>query len=82
MPKEVRESDFTTPVKQYKDIDLCFRRNPVTGDIAVKENENAIKQALKNLMLTRPGERPFPLMLAVLSRICYLNLLINLPPTA
>ena len=59
MPKEVRESDFTTPVKQYKDIDLCFRRNPVTGDIAVKENENAIKQALKNLMLTRPGERPF-----------------------
>ncbi len=59
MPKEVRESDFTAPVKQYKDIDLCFRRNPVTGDIAVKENENAIKQALKNLMLTRPGEKPF-----------------------
>lgn len=59
MPKEVRERDFAIPVKQYKDIDICFRRNPVTGDVATKTNENAIKQALKNLMLTRPGEKPF-----------------------
>lgn len=59
MPKELRERDFTVPVKQYKDIDLCLRRNPVTGDIAVKKGEAAIQQALKNLMLTRKGEKLF-----------------------
>lgn len=59
MPKELRERDFTQKVRQYKDIDICLRRNPVTNDIAVKKNEEAIKQALKNLMLTRPGEKPF-----------------------
>lgn len=59
MSKTVRRRDFTVPVKQYKDIDLCFRINPVTGDIATKTNEEAIKQALKNLMLTKPGEKPF-----------------------
>jgi len=59
MPKEVRERDFTKQVRQYRDVDICLRRNPVTNDIAIKKNEDAIKQALKNLMLTRPGEKPF-----------------------
>lgn len=59
MAKDVRERDFEIPLKKYKDVDLCFKRNPITGDIAVKKDERAIEQALKNVMLTRKGEKPF-----------------------
>ena len=34
-------------------------RNPFTKDIYGVSNENAIKQSIKNLVLTVPGEKPF-----------------------
>lgn len=43
----------------FKDLDLMFTAHPVTGDIARKYDENAIKQAVKNLILTKNYERPF-----------------------
>lgn len=43
----------------FKDLDLMFTAHPVTGDIARKYDENAIKQAVKNLILTQNYERPF-----------------------
>lgn len=36
-----------------------FTAHPVTGDVARKYDENAIKQAVKNLILTQNYERPF-----------------------
>ena len=42
-----------------KDIDLNFTVNPLTGDINVKKNNDAVKQALKNLMLLSLYEKPF-----------------------
>lgn len=33
--------------------------HPVTGDIARVKNEQSIKQALRNIVLTNIGERPF-----------------------
>jgi phage baseplate assembly protein W len=42
-------SDFTN--------DLDF--NPVSEDVAVKLNENSIKQAIKNILFTDRGERFF-----------------------
>ena len=33
--------------------------NPFTKDIYSVKNENAIKQSIKNLVLTVPGEKPF-----------------------
>ena len=43
----------------FKDLDLMFTAHPVTGDVARKYDENAIKQSVKNLILTQNFERPF-----------------------
>lgn len=44
---------------QYKDFDLFFRAHPITGKLNVKKNVESIKQAVKNLLLTNLGERPY-----------------------
>ena len=43
----------------YKDIDLLFGVNAFSKDINAKLDVNAVKQSIKTLILTRPGERPF-----------------------
>ena len=45
--------------RQFADLDLNFTPHPVTGDVGLKKDENAIKQAVKNLVLTQNFERPF-----------------------
>ena len=43
----------------YEDFDVDFAKNSFTDDISTKINIEAIRQSLTNLLLTRPGERPF-----------------------
>ena len=43
----------------YKDFDLAFGKNAITGDINKKLDVNAVKQSMKNLILTELMERPF-----------------------
>lgn len=43
----------------FSDIDLSFERHPVSKDIFAKYDDNAIKNSLKNLILTKHYERPF-----------------------
>ena len=43
----------------YKDFDLRFIPHPVTGKLIIRKNDESIKQALKNLILTDLGERPY-----------------------
>lgn len=45
--------------RTFKDISLNFSMNPVTKDVVVLKNEEAIKQSVKNLVLTKLGERLF-----------------------
>tara|TARA_Y100000356_G_scaffold34466_1_gene26081 strand:- start:2234 stop:2671 length:438 start_codon:yes stop_codon:yes gene_type:complete len=42
----------------YKDIDLAFAAKPA-GDVFKKTDAAAVKQAVKNLLLTNRGEKPF-----------------------
>lgn len=44
--------------KTYKDIDLTFQRRP-GGDIFKKTDAASVKQAVKNILLTRVYEKPF-----------------------
>jgi len=44
---------------QYSDIPFFISKNYFTGDINLVKDNNAIKQSLKNLVLTIRGERPF-----------------------
>lgn len=45
--------------RTFSDVDLNFIAHPSTGDIAKKYDEAAIKQSIKNLVLTANYERPF-----------------------
>lgn len=45
--------------KTFRDIDLSFTPHPITGDLMAKYDEAAIKNSVKNLILTRHYERPF-----------------------
>ena len=54
----VRE-DLKFQSRKYTDLDLNFRSHPFTKDILLKKGDNSIKQSVKNLVLTRKGEKPF-----------------------
>lgn len=43
----------------FKDIDLSFTKHPVTGDIPVRKDSNAVKASIQNLVMTRFHERGF-----------------------
>lgn len=49
----------TRNTRVFSDLDLNFIANPVTGDVSKKYDEYAIKQSVKNLILTNHYERPF-----------------------
>lgn len=50
---------MTRQTKIFVDLDLNFIAHPVTGDVSRKYDEYAIKQSIKNLILTNHYERPF-----------------------
>ena len=41
----------------FKDINITFKKHPVTDDLVVSRDASAIKQAIVNLLLTNKGER-------------------------
>tara|TARA_B100001287_G_scaffold70966_1_gene58589 strand:+ start:5276 stop:5716 length:441 start_codon:yes stop_codon:yes gene_type:complete len=51
-------SIVTTRARQYTDIDLSFTARP-SGDIFKKVDAAAVKQSVKNLLLTSRYEKPF-----------------------
>lgn len=48
-----------TPTNKFSDIDLNFAKNPLTKDVNIVVDENAIKRSLRNLIQTNTYERPF-----------------------
>ena len=43
----------------YKDLNLNFSANPVTGDVTTVTDVIAIKRSVRNLLLTNHYDRPF-----------------------
>lgn len=43
----------------YSDFYTDFFQNPVSLDVALNRDEEAVKQSIRNLLLTDRGERPF-----------------------
>lgn len=56
--KKITSKDFTKS-RNFKDISLSFLKNPFTKDISPVANAEAIKQSVKNIVLTAPGEKLF-----------------------
>ena len=45
--------------RAFKDINLSFKRHPVTNDLVVIKNEDAIKKSVRNIIFTILGEKPY-----------------------
>lgn len=45
--------------RAFRDISLSFVKNPITNDILIIRNEDAIKKSVTNLVRTKIGERFF-----------------------
>ena len=43
----------------FKDLSMSFQVNPITSDLIATKNEVAIARSVRNLVLTRPGEKFF-----------------------
>jgi phage baseplate assembly protein W len=54
--KRLREKSL---INEYRDLDIGFNINPVTGDLIIRKNRNSIYQSIKSLIYTNRGERLF-----------------------
>ena len=45
--------------RSFKDISLSFKPHPVTKDLPILKNENAIRRSVRNIVETIPTERFF-----------------------
>ena len=45
--------------KSFKDLSMSFKYNPLSGDLITLKNETAIARAVRNIVLTTPGEKFF-----------------------
>ena len=45
--------------RAFKDINLSFKRHPVTNDVVTIRDEDALKRSVKNIIFTILGEKPF-----------------------
>jgi phage baseplate assembly protein W len=45
--------------KIYSDIDFTFTKKPVTGDVALSYDTQAVIRSIRNLLLTNHFEKPF-----------------------
>lgn len=52
-------TELTKKSEQFSDFLINFDKNPITGSLARVVNDESIKQSLRNLILTAPGERPY-----------------------
>ena len=45
--------------KSFRDINLSFKMHPITNDLMVLKNEDAVKRSVVNIVMTVIGEKPF-----------------------
>ena len=55
----ISQGQNVAETKLYADIDFRFRPHPITGDVTIKYDTDAIKRAVRNIVLTNFYERPF-----------------------
>mgnify|MGYP001331877773 CR=1 FL=1 len=43
----------------FKDLSMTFQANPLNSDLIGLKNENAIARSIRNIVMTKPGEKFF-----------------------
>ena len=56
--KEIDSSELRRS-RRFDDLLISMKKNVFTDDVSTVKNNNAIKQSIKNLVLTTPGEKHF-----------------------
>lgn len=51
------EDRFQKFLREFKDLNIGFKKNPITKDLLVQKNEQAVSQSIQNLLQTRFGEK-------------------------
>lgn len=71
----MRRTPITAKRELYSDFHKDFTQNPVSLDLARKTNDEAVKESIKNLILTDQGERLFqPLLGSKIRSLLFENL--------
>ena len=66
------KSKIVSRKKGHRDLDLKLGIHPIRKDLNVLKDDNAIKNAIKNLLVTNANERPFqPLLCANLRGLLF-----------
>jgi len=55
----IYKEGLKTNSRRWSDLDLDFRAHPVTKDVVIKTDVEAVKRSVRNLILTNRYERPF-----------------------
>lgn len=55
----INEGQQVAIEKKYSDLDLTFTAHPVTGDVTRRTDSDAVRRAVRNIVLTNKYERPF-----------------------
>jgi len=55
----VNNAKIVATKQEWRDLDLLFKAHPITGDVTVKTDTDAVKRSVKNIVLTNHFERPF-----------------------
>ena len=50
-------SKVTAVANEYTDLDIMFTAHPISGDIISKKDTDAVKRAVRNILLTNNYER-------------------------
>lgn len=56
---DIHKSKVTSRLKGWRDLDLSLKLHPIRKDIMPLKDDNAIKNAVKNLLISNFYERPF-----------------------
>ena len=59
MPTTIFKKGLKTNTRSWSDLDLDFNAHPVTKDVVIKTDVEAVKRSVRNLILTNRYERPF-----------------------
>ena len=55
----IHTKPLSTNTRRWADLDLDFTAHPVTKDIVLKKDVEAVKRSIRNLILTNRYDRPF-----------------------
>ena len=56
---DIKKARITSRVKGWRDLDLSLTLHPIRKDIMPLKDDNAVKNAVKNLLVSNFYERPF-----------------------